>query len=214
MVYNVPVPLMTAFPGDEHGLHSAPDTLVLLRNTLDNSAIEGGNDLVFHSLQAARLGMLDLEAFKRHVAYCLLPNGTATDRTLQAGGRLGDETDFAFHDKMGIWLENFALPAVINECMLQSYTDTLRLFPNWPDQGTAQFTSLRAMGAFLVSAEKRDGQVTFFEVLSEKGGVLKVYTPWNKGALVVKNGKKQRLTGRLITVDTKPGDTLRFTPGK
>lgn len=214
MVYNVPVPLMTSFPGDEHGLHSAPDTLALLRNTLHHSAIEGANDLVFHSLQAARLGALDLEAFKRHVAYCLLPNGTATDRTLQVGGRLHDETAFDFHDKMGIWFENFALPAVINECMLQSYTDTLRLFPNWPDQGIAQFATLRTMGAFLVSAEKRDGRITFFEVFSEKGGLLKVYTPWPTGARLHRGRKVERVSGRVLMIETEPGETLRFTPLK
>lgn len=31
-----------------------------------------------------------------------------------------------------IWLENFALPAIINECLMQSYNGILRLFPNRP----------------------------------------------------------------------------------
>jgi hypothetical protein len=60
---------------------------------------------------------------------------------------------------MGIWLENFALPAVLNECLLQSYSGTLRLFPNWPLERDAEFRTLRAAGAFLVSALLRAGKV-------------------------------------------------------
>ena len=50
----------------------------ILKNTYRNQQNEGGNDLVFINLQAARIGMLDLERFKRQVNYCLLPNGTAS----------------------------------------------------------------------------------------------------------------------------------------
>ena len=49
---------------------------------------------------------------------------------------------------MGIWFENFGLPVVINECLLQSYDGALRLFPNWPLDRAAEFRTLRAVGAF------------------------------------------------------------------
>ena len=78
--------------------------------------------------------MLDLEKFKRQINYCLLPNGTASDRAMQVHGRYGDQGDYGFMDKMGVWFENFALPVVINECLMQSYNGTIRLFPNWPSK--------------------------------------------------------------------------------
>jgi hypothetical protein len=37
----------------------------------------GGNGLVFQNLQGARVGLLDLERFKRQINTCLLLNGTS-----------------------------------------------------------------------------------------------------------------------------------------
>ena len=152
VVYNVPNALITVFPGEDHGLHSDSATLELLKNTLRNQQNEGGNDLVFRNLQAVRIGMLDIGKFKRQINYCLLPNGTASDRAMQVHGRYDDSGNYGFMDKMGIWFENFALPVVINECLMQSYDGTIRLFPNWPPEKDAEFHNLRAAGAFLVSA--------------------------------------------------------------
>ncbi|RYY56564.1 MAG: hypothetical protein EOO09_05900, partial [Chitinophagaceae bacterium] len=143
MVYNVPNPLFPAFPGEDYGLHSDSNTRQLLKATYLNQQNEGGTDLVFANMQAARIGMLDLEKFKRHIRYSLLPNGTATDMVTQTGGRYGDQSDFAYLANMGIWFENFALPAVINECLLQSYNGTITLFPNWPADKDASFSTLR-----------------------------------------------------------------------
>src|ERR1019366_8880429 len=118
VVYNVPNALFAVFPGEDYGLHSDQNTTELLKNTYRNQQNEGGNDLVFSNLQAARIGMLDLERFKRQVNYCLLPNGTTSDRVMQVHGRYGDMTDYGYMDKLGIWFENFALPAVVNECIM------------------------------------------------------------------------------------------------
>ncbi len=59
--------------------------------------------------------------FKREVSYSLLSNGIANDRCRQSGGRYRDESNFDFRMRMGVWTENLSLPAVLNECMLQSY---------------------------------------------------------------------------------------------
>ena len=67
----MPNALITVFPGEDHGLHSDEATMEILRNTFRNRRNEGGNDLVLSNLQAARIGMLDLEKFKRQVR--LLP---------------------------------------------------------------------------------------------------------------------------------------------
>ena len=70
-----------------------------------NQHIEGSNELVFLNLQGARLGLLDLERFKRQINYCLLPNGTCTDMVLQVHGRYNDTLPFDFMAPMGIWFE-------------------------------------------------------------------------------------------------------------
>jgi alpha-L-fucosidase 2 len=211
VVYNVPNPLFSVFPGEDHGLHSDAETQTLLKNTYHNQQNEGGNDLVFINLQAARIGQLDLEAFKRHVRYSLLPNGTATDMVMQAHGRYGDQTDFAYMADMGIWFENVALPAVINECLLQSYNGTLQLFPNWPGSKDGAFQTLRAAGAFLVSAAHHHGHVAYIRVLSEKGNALRLVSPWGPKGFVWKEGKKQPITTDTITLQTRAGEEILFT---
>ncbi len=212
VVYNVPLPLVTIFPGEEHGLHSDPETMELLKNTFRNQQNEGGNDLVFKNLQAARIGMLDLEKFKRQINYCLLPNGTASDRAIQVHGRYNDFTNYGFMDNMGVWFENFALPAVINECLMQGYNGTLRFFPNWPAERDAEFHNLRAAGAFLVSAVLKDGKVKNIKIISEAGKKLNLILPWPEGARLKTSDGMVRVKSDSISVMTRAGEELIIKP--
>lgn len=211
VVYNVPNALFTVFPGEDHGLHSDSSTFKLLQNTYKNQQNEGGNDLVFINLQAARIGMLDLEEFKRQINYCLLPNGTATDMVMQTGGRYNDQSDFSYMSKMGIWFENFALPAVVNECLVQGYNGTIRLFPNWPKDKDASFNNLRTAGAFLVTAAQQDGIVTAVKIISEKGNPLHIILPWKNGYVVTASGRK-KITGQVLRIKTTPGEQIICFP--
>ena len=131
IVYNVPANMTHVFPGEEYGMNAPEDIKRRLENTYRAHQNEGGNDIVFVNLQAARMGLLDLEKFKRQVNYATLPNQTVTDAVLQIGGRYNDQTDYFYMGSMGIWFENFALPVVINECLMQSYNGEIVLFPNW-----------------------------------------------------------------------------------
>ena len=213
VVYNVPNSTMTVFPGEEHGLHSSPNEFELAANSYRQQRNEGGNDLVFLNLQGARLGLLNLERFKRQVAYCLLPNGACTDLVLQTLGRYQDaRTPYKFMANMGIWFENFALPVVVNECLLQSYSGVLRFFPNWPKARAAEFRTLRAAGAFLVSAACASGEVAWVEVHSEAGRPLKLLNPWPGAARCTSDKAGERLvTGEIIELPTTAGETIRLT---
>lgn len=212
VVYNVPNALITVFPGEDHGLHSDSATLQMVRNTFRNQQNEGGNDLVFKNLQAARIGMLDIEKFKRQIIYSLLPNGTASDRVMQVHGRYDDRGDYGFMDKMGVWFENFALPVVINECLMQSYDGTIRLFPNWPLDKDADFHNLRAAGAFLISARLEKGNVTSIGITSEAGARLRILLPWGNGGTIIRHNKKTRVTSSLYEADTEKGETIQMEP--
>jgi alpha-L-fucosidase 2 len=212
VVYNCPNPLMTVFPGEDYGLHSDMETKQLLKNTYLNQQNEGGNDLVFSNLQAARIGMLDLERFKRQISYCLLPDGTASDRVMQVHGRYSDATPYGFMDMMGIWFENFALPVVVNECLMQSYNGTIRLYPNWPMDKDAEFQNLRAAGAFLVSASLKNGQTGKIEVFCEAGGLLRIILPWKSGGSVTDENGQKILQSNTVEMQTKKGETIIFRP--
>jgi hypothetical protein len=96
---------------------------------------------------------------------------------------------------------NFAAAAGIQEMLLQSHTGVIRVFPavpsNWSD---AAFTTLRAEGAFLVSALRRGGKTVEVEIRSERGGRCRLESPF---------------TGRLLEFELRPGERrlLRQDPG-
>jgi hypothetical protein len=162
--------------------------LEIAQRTARTVRLEGGNDLVWQPMARARLGMLDLEWFKREVRYCRLPNGVANDRVRQIDGRYRDETNPDFMMQMGVWTENLSLPAVLNECLMQSYTGTIRLFPNTRGLGRANFRDLRAAGALLVSAAWDGRAASAVRIRSEKGAIARLANPWP--------GKPVRVTER------------------
>ena len=209
-VYNVPVTLAPVFPGEQVGVGRREDQLEIARRTAASVRLEGGNDVVYQPLIRARLGMLDLQWFKREAAYCELPNGVVQDRVRQIDGRYRDSTDFDFMMRMGIWTENLSLPAVLNECMLQSFSGTIRLFPNTTNLGAARFESLRAAGAFLVSAAW-DGRAIVSPVVlvSEKGAAARIAKPWDSLRLVrARDGRllEPRRDGDVIEFSTEAGE--------
>jgi hypothetical protein len=212
MVYNVPATMMHIFPGEEFGLDSPAETYRMLVNTFRAHQNEGGNEIVFQNLQAARLGILDLERFKRQVNYTLLPDGTAALLVLQAGGRYGDNTDFKFMEPMGIFQENIALPLIVNECLMQSYNGMIRLFPNWDKKNDATFSTLRAVGAFLVSCKLSEGNILYLHILSEKGRLCKLKNPWgNASVQLLRNGKPAEvLSGEWLTFKTSVNEMIEL----
>ena len=205
VIYNCPANLMQVFPGEDVDAQTAsPETLELARRSWRHHYNEGGNDLVFYYLIAARLGVLDLERFKRHVRYCLLPNGTATDRVTLAGGRYYDDIDCDFMSRMGIWVENFSLHGVVTECLLWGHGAEAVLFPNWDKKKAASFTGLRTKGAFLVDAACAEGRVSYVKVHSEVGGVFALANPWQTAR---EEGGRIH-SGSSIRIPMAPGGTV------
>ena len=216
-VYNIPVTLAPVFPGEQVGTGLNDEYLEIARRTARTIRLEGGNDLVYQPLIRARLGMLDLNWFKNEVRYCLLPNGVAPDRVRQIDGRYNDGVDFDFMMRMGIWTENLSLPAVLNECMLQSSTGTIRLFPNTQGLGRARFRDLRAVGAFLVSASYDGRSVSGVTIFSEKGAPLKLANPWACKAVKVTRMQDSHpvtasIKGGNVHFPTQAGERYRIDP--
>ena len=76
---------------------------------------------------------------------------------------------------------NFASAAGLQEMLLQSYSGTIRVFPAIPtDWKDVSFKTLRAEGAFLVSAVRRDGSTQSVEIISEKGGLCRLENPFER----------------------------------
>ena len=91
---------------------------------------------------------------------------------------------------------NFAFAAGLQEMLIQSHTGIIEVFPAIPaDWKDIRFDRLRAVGAFLVSAERNDGEVVSLTVVSEKGGTLRLRSPQD---------------GSLIVRQTRPGESIRI----
>lgn len=70
---------------------------------------------------------------------------------------------------------NFAFAAGVQEMLLQSHAGFIELFPAVPDGWkNVSFQTLRAEGAYLVSAVRQNGLTKSVTITSEKGGILKL----------------------------------------
>lgn len=91
---------------------------------------------------------------------------------------------------------NFACASALQEMLMQSHTGIIRVFPALPESwNNASFHNLRAMGAFLVSADYKNGNVQKLTFRSEKGGRLKFLNPF---------------TEEVEERDTQAGEVLEF----
>ena len=106
------------------------------------------------------------------------------------------------------------VPATLNEMLLQSHDGVLRLFPVWPRSQPARFGQLRARGAFLVSAECREGQVQSVRIRSEQGRDCVIQNPWPGEAwVIVRSGQMpERLQTQQASLPTRPGETFELKP--
>jgi alpha-L-fucosidase 2 len=111
---------------------------------------------------------------------------------------------------------NFAAAAGLQEMLLQSYSGTIRVFPavpaGWKD---ASFESLRAEGAFLVSAERNGGRTQSVEIVAEKGGTLRLENPFGGAAHTVAGVKADdiKVDGTDLIIETSPGQRISLTRG-
>jgi alpha-L-fucosidase 2 len=90
----------------------------------------------------------------------------------------------------------------------------LHLFPNWPADQNAEFQTLRAAGAFLVSAALAGGKPQWVEVLSEAGAPLRMELPhpWAGGAKVIRSSGEEMVQSPTLEIATQAGEVIRFYP--
>lgn len=82
---------------------------------------------------------------------------------------------------------NFAEAAGIQEMLMQSHRGKILLFPAIPENWkNVSFTTLRAQGAFLVSAERTDGKTRQVEIISEMGGTCTLISPFSGKEIILK----------------------------
>ena len=114
--------------------------------------------------------------------------------------------------KNDFWTRHPANAKVINEMLLQSHEGVIRFFPVWPKEENARFGGLRAVGAFLVSAELKDGTIRGVTLHSEKGRACTVQNPWpGKQVQLVRNGNAaETVAGARFRFHTAIRETIQF----
>ncbi|NLY01288.1 MAG: hypothetical protein GXY83_34795 [Rhodopirellula sp.] len=109
---------------------------------------------------------------------------------------------------------NFAAAAGLQEMLLQSYSGAVRLFPavpaNWRD---VAFRGLRAEGAFVVSADRKDGRTASVRILAEAGGPLQLENPFGADGYSLTGAAPDSVQtqGQYLLLDMLPGQTVTFS---
>lgn len=107
---------------------------------------------------------------------------------------------------------NFAFASGLQEMLIQSHAGFLEIFPAIPAHWeNVSFQTMRAEGAFLVSAEKENGKLKSLKIRSEKGGILKVKSNWGK--FDYNNSSKLKLRdvdNGFIEIEFKPNSEMEF----
>ncbi len=126
----------------------------------------------------------------------------------------GDQTDKGYSNfrYRPFTLEgNFAAAAGLQEMLLQSYSGRIRIFPAVPaDWKDISFKSLRAEGAFLVSAELKDGKTQTVTIISEKDGFCKLENPFGNNDYEFKGIARNvfRQIGNYLILPTLAGQKI------
>ena len=141
------------------------------------------------AIQAARLGLGDevlkgmTLLIKRYQSY---PNGLTND----ANGRF---------EYLGTHL------CAINESLLQSYNDKIRVFPAVPsDAGFIGRFALLAKGGFLVSSEYENKEIAYLALKSLYGNRVTIENPWGNDRVRV----RRAFNNTLLLTTEKPAFTF------
>ena len=110
-------------------------------------------------------------------------------------------------------MESMAVFATaLNESLLQSHDDIIRIAPALQKDQSARFT-LHAVGGFEVSSEIQSGTVQWISIKSLLGNTCQVQLPWDK-VKVYANGKSVRhqLHEGIVSFSTKKSEMILLTP--
>lgn len=202
--YNIAVPAVPVFPGNVVTWFSPEEEKELFVRTIESVRWNGNNSTIMLAVARARLSMPDsFDWLHAELSARLRSNGTLTLN------RVGNDVNSHGH-----FTEQFAASMAISELLMQSVGDIIRVFPAWPKDKDASFSSLRAQGGFLVSAEHSDGQIRHVEIVSTVGGLLRLHSP-RPGMTLLRNGKRPSPAPipderGVIEIDTRPGDVVTF----
>lgn len=103
--------------------------------------------------------------------------------------------------------DNEAMPIVacaINEMLLQSYDESLRICPAVPGAWDVRF-DLAVAGGFRVSAERRNGRILFVSIESRLGGPCRLVHPWPAESAACVDVSAGSSPGAIVLAEDRTG---------
>jgi len=193
--HNITVPAAPVFPCDQVTWFSSDSEKELFKRTIKATRFRNANAHVMFNIARARLSMPEgFTEAKKWFASRELPNGLFV---------------WAGHGHGTFMGEMIGIAGLIDEFLLQSVQNKIRLSPCWPGYKDAKFTRLRAQGGFIVSAEFKDGRVASATIESVADKKLQLLSPWKT---IYVNGRKTTIgSDGLVTLNTKPGQVFKFS---
>jgi hypothetical protein len=195
--HNITVPAAPVFPADQVTWFSDEAQKKLFQQTIRQTRFNNNNSHVMFNIARARLSMPEgFTEGKRWFASRELPNGLFVWTGSEHGTFMG---------------EMIGIAGMINEYLLQSVDNKIRLFPCWPADQDAAFTRMRAQGGFIVSASFKGGRVESATIESVARKQLVLLSPWKTMQV---NGRKAEINkDGLVEIETNPGDVLVLSEG-
>ena len=142
---------------------------------------------------------------KRFVTNFVSPNSFH----LNGDQKGGEYSDFTYRP---FTLEgNFAFAQGIHEMLLQSHKDFIEVFPAIPKEWkNVSFKTLRAEGAFLISAKKENGVTMEVKIRAETGGILRIKLPFKTWINTGIDRSLIKIVNGIAEMKTTKGQTITF----
>lgn len=160
-----------------------------------------------------------------------LTHGNSFQTVFISGARVGLDPEFLFaqakekieklsYPNLWIFAEGggietcSGIPGMINEMMLQSHNDLMRIFPVFPENQRASFYQLRTFGAFLISSSIDNGKIDYIYIESEKGRDCDILNPWPDRKVLIYGSKKkaEAIKGEELFFKTQEGEKFALVP--
>jgi alpha-L-fucosidase 2 len=194
------IDIQSVYPGGQVGLDSSSTLIQEAQNTIGQltSAWDGGNAPWSFYAAAARVGYNPATIMSSL-------NDEATNESYN---------NMAVHHSGG-GIENLNVTTSgLDEMLLQSFQNDVKVFADWPANTTAKFGDLLADGDFLISSSIANSTVQYVQAVSQAGGNYVFTNPWpGQSVEYYDNGTDQgTLSGTKITLSTTAGETIDLAP--
>ncbi|MEI8202513.1 MAG: glycoside hydrolase family 95-like protein [Bacteroidota bacterium] len=205
--------LMAIYPLCLLNLHHPADSLIIC-TSLDHLAKLGpdgwcGYSWAWYAALLARANRADKAAEALRIfadAFCL-------QNSFHVNGDQKNKGYSQMHYRPFTLEGNFAFADALQQMLLQSDDGIIRIMPSVPEAWKdVSFNSFRAMGAFLISAEKKNGKLIKLKIYSEKGGKLTMQNPFSTPNIdcIEPSIDEKMFNQTLWQFETKAGKNYEF----